>query len=220
MGFRRAQGSPLSSHADRIADLYERRAADYERDRGRSLQERAWLDRFLDGVPPGGTVLDLGCGMGEPIAAYVLGTGRAVIGVDSSPSLIAMARERLPQAEWFVADMRQLSLDRRVDGLLAWDSFFHLTPDDQRRMFDVFASHLAPGARLMFTSGPSEGEAIGSYHDEPLYHASLEPAEYRSLLAAHGFVVNAFVPEDPACGGHTIWLATGADALGCGVKGE
>lgn len=84
----------MSADADSIADLYERRAADYERDRGRSLQERAWLDRFLEGVPPDGTVLDLGCGMGEPIAGYVLGTGRAVIGVDSSPSLIGMCRAR------------------------------------------------------------------------------------------------------------------------------
>lgn len=197
-----------SSHARRIADLYERHARDYDRDRGRSLQERAWLDRFLDGVPPGGTVLDLGCGMGEPIAAYVLGTGRAVIGVDSSPSLIALCGDRFPQAEWMVADMRTLALGKRFDGLLAWDSFFHLTPNDQRAMFDVFARHAAHGARLMFTSGPSEGESIGSYHDEPLYHGSLDPLEYRSLLAAQGFTVDAFVPNDPACGGHTIWLAT------------
>jgi SAM-dependent methyltransferase len=198
----------MSIHADGIADLYERRAREYDRDRGRSLQERAWLDRFLEDVPPDGTVLDLGCGMGEPIAAYVLGTGRTVIGVDSSPSLIAMCRARFPQAEWVVADMRALALEKRVDGILAWDSFFHLTPDDQRGMFGVFAGHAAPGAKLMFTSGPSEGESMGLYHGEPLYHGSLGPLEYRSLHAAHGFAVDAFVPDDPACGGHTIWLAT------------
>lgn len=196
----------MSTDASGIPELYERRARDYDRDRGRSLQERAWLDRFLEGVKPGGTVLDLGCGMGEPIASYVLGTGCMVIGVDTSPSLIAMCRARLPQGEWLVADMRTLDLGKRVAGLLAWDSFFHLTPDDQRQMFGVFAAHAAPGARLMFTSGPSEGESMGSYHGEPLYHASLDPAEYRSLLAAQGFEVDAFEPDDPACGGHTVWL--------------
>jgi SAM-dependent methyltransferase len=208
VGSRRAQGPALSNHADGIADLYERRARDYDRDRGRSLQERAWLDRFLEGVPPDGVVLDLGCGMGEPIAAYVLGTGRAVIGVDSSPSLLALARARFPRSEWLEADMRALALGRRVDGILAWDSFFHLPPDDQRQMFGVFAAHAASGARLMFTSGPSAGESIGSFHGEPLYHASLDQDEYRSLLASHGFAVDAFVQEDPACGNHTIWLAT------------
>lgn len=153
-------------------------------------------------------MLDLGCGMGEPMAAYVLGTGRAVIGVDTSPSLIAMASARFPQADWIVADMRTLALRKRFGGLLAWDSFFHLTAQDQREMFGVFAKHAAPGARLMFTSGSSEGESIGSYHGEPLYHASLAPPEYRALLTTHGFVVDAFVPDDPECGGHAIWLVT------------
>ena len=109
----------MNRHASRISELYERRARDYDRDRGRSLQERAWLDRFLAGVAPGGTVLDLGCGMGEPIAAYVLSEGRAVIGVDTSPSLIAMARERFPGAEWIGADMRALALGVKAHGLLA-----------------------------------------------------------------------------------------------------
>jgi hypothetical protein len=42
-----------------------------------------------------------------------------------------------------VADMRSLALDTRFDGILARDSYFFLTPDDQRRMSDVFARHAA-----------------------------------------------------------------------------
>jgi hypothetical protein len=60
----------------------------------------------------------------------------------------------------------------------------------------------------MFTSGPAEGEAIGVYCDEPLYHASLGPAEYEQLLAMNGFAVRAYTAEDPQCGGHTVWLTT------------
>jgi hypothetical protein len=59
----------------------------------------------------------------------------------------------------------------------------------------------------MFTSGPSHGEAIGTLEGEPLYHASLDPAEYRELLDTHGFDVVRHVAEDPECGGHTVWLA-------------
>jgi hypothetical protein len=62
-----------------------------------------------------------------------------------------------------------LSLSRHFDGILAWDSFFRLNVDDQRGMFPRFAAHAATGAPLMFTSGTSHGEAIGSYHGEPLY---------------------------------------------------
>ena len=75
-------------------------------------------------------------------------------------------------------------------------------------MFVRFAAHARPGASLMFTSGTSEGEVIGSYCGEPLYHASLDPATYKQLLAANGFSVRAHVTNDPECGEHTVWLAT------------
>jgi predicted TPR repeat methyltransferase len=200
--------NPAVSCRDAVVGLYERHAPIYDRERGRSLQEREWLDRFLVHVPAGGTVLDLGCGMGEPIARYLIDRGFRVAGVDSSESMIALCRTRFPDSEWLVADMRQLELGRRYDGILAWDSFFHLGAEDQRNMFPRFAGHSQPGAPLMFTSGPAEGEAIGTFGGEPLYHASLDPAEYQRLLETNGFQLRAHRSEDPACGKHTVWLAT------------
>lgn len=196
-----------------IVALYERHAREYDRDRGRTLEERAWLDRFAAALPAGGTVLDVGCGMGEPIARYLIERGFHVTGVDSSPSMIALCRQRFPEAEWLVADMRELVLPRRFEGLLAWDSFFHLRAVDQRAMFPRFRALAVPGAPLLFTSGPAEGEAIGSWCGEPLYHASLSPAEYRRLLLENGFAVQSYVAVDPACGNHTVWLATQENGL-------
>jgi hypothetical protein len=74
-------------------------------------------------------------------------------------------------------------------------------------VFSVFRLHAAEKAALIFTSGPHHGEAIGTYQGKPLYHASLNPAEYRLLLEAHGFEVVAHASEDRTCGGHTVWLA-------------
>jgi hypothetical protein len=74
-------------------------------------------------------------------------------------------------------------------------------------MFETFAAHANPGAPLMFTSGWEEGEAIGEWRGEPLFHASLDPAEYRDLLDAAGFDVVDHVVQDPDCGHSTIWLA-------------
>jgi SAM-dependent methyltransferase len=193
--------------ADRIIGLYQRHAHDFDRERSRSLFERPWLDGFLGLVPPGGRILDLGCGTGEPIARHFIDRGCAVRGVDASPAMIGLARSRFPANAWMVADIRTLSLDQRFDGIVAWDSFFHLRRDDQRAMFAIFAQHAAPSAALLFTSGPRAGEVIGAFEGEPLYHASLAPEEYRALLAQHGFGVVSYDEEAPACGGHTIWLA-------------
>ena len=195
-----------------IVDLYERKARLWDESRGRSLFERPWLDRFLAAVPDGSAILDIGCGSGEPFARHFVDRGYRVTGIDSSEQLIALCRHRMPCEHWHVADMRGLALGRTYDALIAWDSFFHLTADDQRAMFPIFRDHAAPGAPLMFTSGPDHGVAMGEFGGEPLYHASLAPDEYRSLLTEHGFDIVDYRAEDPQCGDHTIWLARQAGA--------
>lgn len=197
----------MSSAADAIVELYARRWADWDADRGRDLLEKPWLDRFLALVPAGGTVLDLGCGMGEPIGRYLIGQGRKVFGIDSSPGAIALAAERFPDQDWVVSEMRGLELGRRFEAILAWHSFFHLDRDPQRAMFATFAAHAVSGAPLMFTSGWSEGEAIGEWRGEPLFHGSLDSGEYQALLEGAGFEVLDHVVQDPDCGHSTIWLA-------------
>src|SRR5262245_17958663 len=93
-----ARIAPMCSEA--IIELYERHARDFDRDRGRSLWEQAWLDRFLSYLAPASIVLDIGCGMGEPIARYFIEAGFGVIGIDSSPSMREICLERLPHADW------------------------------------------------------------------------------------------------------------------------
>lgn len=197
----------MTAAAD-IISLYQRHAQAWDAARGTVVRyEMTWMDRFTRVIGPQAAVLDLGCGTGDPVARHLLAQGHRITGVDTSPDLIAMAQTRLPAATWITADMRTLNLGSVFDGILGWHSFFHLTPDDQRAMFAVFARHAAPGAALMFTSGPQAGEAIGTFEGEPLYHASLDPDEYRALLALHGFTVINHIAEDPDCGGATVWLA-------------
>ena len=198
----------MDHEADKIIDLYERHAHDYVIDRGRQIwNENIWLDRFTALLPEEGSILDIGCGSGDPIARYLFERGFAVRGVDTSPTLISLCLEHFPHLCWQVVDMRALALGRTFHGLLAWDSLFHLTHEDQRRMFPIFKRHAEPGAALMFTTGTAHGVATGSYRGEPLYHASLAAREYETLLETNGFRVVAHVLEDPNCGGHTIWLA-------------
>ncbi|OAF07050.1 methyltransferase [Bradyrhizobium centrolobii] len=197
-------------HAGKIVAHYERHASDWDADR-RSCgwNDKKWHDRFVALLHNGARVLDLGCGGGMPVACNVVAHGMWVTGVDSSPSLIALCRERLPDQEWIVADMRGLRLPRVFEGILAWDSYFHLDPVDQRSMFEVFAAHARQGTILMFNTGPTFGEAVGSYRGDPLYHSSLDPSEYRQLLARYDLELIDHSIEDPQVGGRTVWLARG-----------
>ena len=64
--------------------------------------------------------------------------------------MIGLFRANLPDEVAQVADMRSLRLDCAFGGLIAWDSFFHLAPEQQRPMFPVFGDHARTAAPLMF----------------------------------------------------------------------
>jgi trans-aconitate methyltransferase len=200
----------MEDAANLITDLYERHALSWDADRSTpSWADKRYIERFLGFLQQGATVLDLGCGGGSPVALHMVAQGFRVTGVDSSPTLISLCRTRMPDQEWFVGDMRSLALGRKFDGILAWDSFFHLRHKDQRQMFSVFAEHAAPAAILMFNAGPGLGEAIGSYRGDPLYEASLNASEYEAVLADFGFELIEHSISDFARGSRTFWLARG-----------
>lgn len=207
-------GDDLAALALQTQQVYERNAARFDRERSRQLYERAWLDRLLDGLAVGAPVLDLGCGAGDPIAAYIRQQGFQVVGLDASNAMLAIARQRYPQGDWRLGDMRQLDLPERFDAIVGWDSFFHLTAQEQRDTLPRIAAHLNPLGQLMLTVGPSAGEVAGHVGDDPVYHASLAPQDYEQRLAVLGVEIVDFVKEDPAAWGRTVLFARKAGLPG------
>lgn len=168
-------------------NVYERSAEQFDRDRARDGREDIWLERFTENLLEGAHILDLGCGSGEPIAAWLLGHGYRVTGVDYSEPMLKIARERLPGAAWVLNDMRDLTIDGAFDGIISWHGSFHLSQDEQRKLIPKLAKLLNPGGALMMTIGPEDGEVTGTIGGETVYHASLHPDEYRARLEALGF---------------------------------
>lgn len=193
--------------AKNVVALYQRHAAEFDRSRSRALIEKAWLDTFLGYLPLKASILDIGCGGGEPIARYCIEGGHEVTGIDGSSSLIALCRERFPNHQWHVGDMRDMSSDKCFDGLIVWHSLFHLTPDNQQRVLKTCMRLAAAEAVLLFTAGPDRHETLGLFCGQPLYHASLAFEEYRLILAGGGFQIIAHAIDDQSCGGATVYLA-------------
>ncbi len=197
----------MTAKPEDIQGTYDRQASVYDARRSRALFEARWLARFTAGLPPGARVLDLGCGAGEPIARWFMAEGFAVTGVDFSDRMLQLARARWPDGDWRQADMRSLDLGETFDGIIAWNSFFHLTAEDQRRCIARMAHHLGQGGVLMLTVGPEAGEVQGTVGDEPVYHASLSPAEYATCLEDNGLRLTGFLAEDPETNRHSVLMA-------------
>lgn len=191
----------------RIAELYQRHASAFDAARRGSFPERTWLERFERMLPQQAEVLDLGCGGGEPIARFLIDQGHRLTGVDTSTTLIALARTRFARHKWIEADMMRFGGDSGAyDGILAWCSLFHLEVDQQEKLIRRMSVWLRKGGVAMFNTGPANGTAMGELGGEDLYHASLAPAEYNAIFAECGLAVINHVIEDASCGGFTVWL--------------
>ena len=79
-------------------------------------------------IPPDASVLEIGCGSGELLAAIRAGKKA---GIDISPTQIEAARRRVPEAEFFTQAGEVLTLDRKFDVIIIADTL-NLAADVQR----------------------------------------------------------------------------------------
>ena len=191
---------------ERTIAIYEKHAEGWDKHRPRLLREKPWLNKFIQSLPPSAAVLDVGCGAGEPISRYLVEQSCSVTGIDSSQAMIGTCRSRFPDEAWIVMDMRELALDKEFDGIIAWDSFFHLKPDEQRNTLHRFIQHLRPGGVLLLTVGHEAGEVLGTVEGEAVYHSSLSPEEYKHILGSAGCQNVEMVLKDESCD-RTVLLA-------------
>lgn len=119
---------------------------EYPRVFGGELLE--WLGKNGIGVK---SALDLGCGTG--VLCETLGEqGIETFGVDLSPDMIAVARQRAPDRVYAVADMVAYRANRRFDLVTCTgDALNHVTAlEDVRRVFENARDALVPGGLFVF----------------------------------------------------------------------
>src|SRR5438876_5838475 len=133
-----------------IADLY---------DHVIPYRTRPDVDFFVEAAQAsGGPVLEVGCGTGR----VLIPTARAgvdIVGLDLSPHMLAVCRERLGHESTAVqspvqlvqADMRNFNLERTFRLItVPFRPFQHLiTVDEQRECLESIRRHLADGGRLI-----------------------------------------------------------------------
>jgi SAM-dependent methyltransferase len=101
-----------------------------------------------------GPVVELAVGNGRVAIPVAAATGRPVVGIDSSPAMLAQARERAADAgvelDLRKGDMRELSLEEPAALIYCpFRGLLHLpTWRDRRRVFERVAASLQPGGRF------------------------------------------------------------------------
>ncbi|WP_232006215.1 class I SAM-dependent methyltransferase [Mycobacterium sp. 852013-50091_SCH5140682] len=147
----------------------------------------------------GHAALDVGCGPGQA-AAELTRLGLRAEGIDGSPAMISIARERYPQIRFQVADMRELPYrDGTFSAVSAWYSIIHTPADELADLFAEFRRVLTdPGWLLLgFQTGSPPlcfDEAFG--HAVSMTFLRHDTATVRDALAAAGFTGYAIATRE------------------------
>jgi cyclopropane fatty-acyl-phospholipid synthase-like methyltransferase len=188
--------------------------------RGQAYVNRVlgYVDKILEGLPPGARVLDLGCGTGDPIAKYIVQQGYRVVGVDQSKEMLKIAKQVVPEAELIHGEMVEIEFADKFAAAVAWDSVFHVERKYHATVFRKLANSLEPGGRLLLSVGGSGAEEAASADSgaegftsemfgHTFFYSGYEPQIAHRLLEAEGFEIEVWEIDDPTSRGHIAVVA-------------
>lgn len=108
---------------------------------------KAWIHKYN---PSAKTLLELGCGTGTILKEFV--GDFELTGLDLSSEMLAIARQKVPEANLHQGDMSDFNLDKKFDVILCvFDSINHLKDfTEWQSLFNKAAEHLEPNGLLLF----------------------------------------------------------------------
>jgi SAM-dependent methyltransferase len=115
------------------------------------------FESWCQAVPPGGKVLDAGCGHGDPVISRLLEKGFQVTGADFSSEMLRKARLKYPQVEFSHQATTQLEYEGIFDGVCSFSSLLYLDPIDFYNAIYRINRALKPDGLLFlyaFDNGP------------------------------------------------------------------
>jgi cyclopropane fatty-acyl-phospholipid synthase-like methyltransferase len=188
---------PLTSTPyDRIADQFQAIRTRLQ------AKELAYLALLLEPLAAGSTILDLGCGTGQPIAAYIASRGHHVVGVDGSEAMLAIARKQLSAHRWIHDLIERVEFDETFTAIVCWDSLFHLPRQHHQPVLRKIHRWLVPGGRLMISSGGAVDDERPGFTDtmfgQEFFYDSLSPKRMVAMIEQTGFdIVVAEMCDQP-----------------------
>lgn len=187
---------------DAVARAYDAQLAD---ELDHKPVDRALLAAFLELAGPG-TIADVGCGPGH-VTRFLAARHSDVTGLDLSPRMIGIARERAPELPFAVASMLDLPVaDGSWAGAVALYSIIHLSAAERGAACRELARAIRPQGWLLvsFHIDSADVAAGETSHLTTWFGADvdvdvhfLDPAEVTDDLEAAGFSVRSSTVRDP-----------------------
>lgn len=184
-----------------VAD-FEKNAAAYDAicDSWAETRNKSPINRcvvqFAALLEKGCHVLDIGCGTGFPIDAYLSGQGFSVTGIDVSARMLEKARKlNLKNARFLLADAAEYFPDEQFGGVIAFDSLWHLSRYKQLEAYFRIGAMLKRGGYFLFTHGKREGETSGEMFGEKFFYCAHDMSAVTDVLRRNGMEIVALTED-------------------------
>ncbi len=130
---------------------YEKLDRFYDAAMGDRTEMASYIRRLIRRHKPRArTLLELACGTGAILK--ILAKSYDVVGLDLSPSMLSIARKKLPQVKFFQRNMVSFDLGRKFDVIICvFDSINHVLEfADWQKIFRNAAQHLEEDGLFLF----------------------------------------------------------------------
>lgn len=131
-----------------LKDTYNRIAKDWNEDHKNDTWWNAGTVKFISYLQSGDKILDVGCAGGIK-SAFLASKGFEVVGIDLSEEMIKIAKQRMPNNQFYVKDITQpLELNDKFDGVFAQAVLLHIAKKDIKRVLQNLIEVLITGGHL------------------------------------------------------------------------
>ena len=164
---------------------YNKIASQWNEDRNKTKLHKYVLE-FESHLKRNAYVLDLGCGTGYPNITYLNKKGHFVYGIDISEEMIKYAIDlKLDNTNFELINFLDFNHDKKFDGILAFDSLFHLPLDKHVEAFKKISNLINAGGYF----GKEKVTVKGQMYSEQFYYSTLNSDETIKLLIQEGFEI-------------------------------
>lgn len=148
-----------------------------------------WLSKLLEQLEAGSSILDLGCGSGDPTDS-VIAENHQVTGVDVSGVQIKLARQNIPSGVFIHEDVTRVDfLPASFDAVVSFYTLEHIPREKHSELFKRISRWLRQEGLLLISTEASEVDGIAEWLGTPMFFSSYGPDAVIDMVKEAGFEI-------------------------------
>ncbi len=172
-----------------VAQGYDQVAHHYKRLEGEPEWPRMrWLKKLLNKLEPGSSVLDLGCGSGDP-ADIEISKAHNVTGIDISQTQIDLARQNVPPGNFLLGDAGSVEFAAAsFDAVISFYTLEHIPRQEHLTILQRIYQWLrAEGFLLLSLEAGDFDDVMGEWLGVPMFFSCFDPETMKQMINQAGF---------------------------------